>query len=63
MLTYNYKCNNKSCNHEQEHKQKITEDKLKVCPKCNQETYERLISKNSNSVIFNGIGWFNKGGY
>lgn len=63
MLTYNYKCNNKECNHEQEHKQKITECKLEFCPKCNQKTYERVLSNNTNNIIYKGSGWFNKGGY
>lgn len=62
MPKYDYRCNNKECNHTEEYTQKITEDKIRVCPKCLKETYERLIT-NTGGFNLKGSGWFNKGGY
>lgn len=59
MPNYDYRCN--SCKHEQEHKQSVKEDKIKVCPLCKKETYERLITGNQNFQL-KGNGWFKTSG-
>lgn len=59
-MTYEYKCTNENCNHEWTQEQRISEDSLKYCPKCQQETAKRLIS-NSGGFILKGSGWFKDG--
>ena len=54
MPTYEYKC--KKCGNEFEKFQSITEEPLKVCPKCQGEVF-RLISKNC-SFILKGSGYY-----
>ncbi len=54
MPTYEYRCN--QCGHEMEAFQKITEPALKLCPACNQEKLERLIS--GGGFILKGGGWY-----
>jgi putative FmdB family regulatory protein len=54
MPTYEYRCN--SCGHELEAFQKITEPALKLCPQCNQESLERLIS--GGNFVLKGGGWY-----
>lgn len=58
-MTYEYQC--RSCFHNWEEEQKITEPPVKKCPECEQETAMRLISK--SSFILNGHGWYKSGGY
>ena len=53
MPTYEYRCN--QCGHELEAFQKITEPALKLCPACNQEKLERLIS--GGNFVLKGGGW------
>jgi putative FmdB family regulatory protein len=53
MPTYEYRCSN--CGHELEAFQKITEPSLKLCPGCNQEKLERLIS--GGNFVLRGGGW------
>jgi putative FmdB family regulatory protein len=53
MPTYEYRCT--SCGHELEAFQKITEPALKLCPQCNQEKLERLIS--GGNFVLRGGGW------
>jgi len=60
MPTYRYRCN--ECKDEFEVRQKILDDRLKDCAKCRAPALERLIT-NTNSTVFKGKGWFNKGGY
>ena len=60
MPVYEYKCTD--CDHKWEKEQRITEDAIKSCPKCNKETAKRLIS-NGGSFHLKGGGWFNSGGY
>lgn len=60
MPIYEYTC--EACNHNWEELQKITDEKIKICPKCGEEKAKRLISSGT-SFILNGSGWFNKGGY
>ena len=58
MPSYDYKCDN--CNHTQEHKQSIKEDKIKTCPMCMKETYQRLIT--GTNFNLKGSGWFKTDG-
>lgn len=53
MPTYEYKCDN--CG-KFEYVQKITEEPLKTCPKCNGPA-KRLISRNV-AIIFKGPGFY-----
>ena len=63
-MTYEYECKNPDCGHEWEAQQKISEDAMKVCPKCEQETARRLISGgHKRGAILKGTGWFGTGGY
>lgn len=59
-MTYNYCCLNPDCKHEWEHEAKITADPEKTCPKCNQETAKRLVSKGQGFQLL-GSGWFKDG--
>jgi putative FmdB family regulatory protein len=54
MPTYEYRCN--ACGHELEAFQKITEEALKLCPQCNKEALERLIS--GGNFVLKGGGWY-----
>jgi putative FmdB family regulatory protein len=56
MLTYEYKC--KSCEHQFEIEQRISDEPLKSCPKCEGELY-RLIS--NGNFILQGSGWYRDG--
>lgn len=56
MLTYEYKC--KSCEHHFETEQRITDEPLKTCPKCEGEI-SRLIS--NGNFILQGSGWYRDG--
>lgn len=61
MITYTYKCFNKECNHQEEIKQRITEDKITKCTKCNKETFDKIIL--SSNFTINGIGVYKNGTY
>lgn len=54
MPTYEYRC--KSCEHELEEYQHITEDPLEVCPACEEPQLQRLIG--SGNFILKGRGWY-----
>ncbi|HOP49157.1 MAG TPA: zinc ribbon domain-containing protein [Ignavibacteriales bacterium] len=54
MPTYEYFC--KNCNEVLEIYQKITDEPLKSCPKCNSEI-KKLVSKNAG-IIFKGSGYY-----
>ena len=54
MPTYEYAC--KSCGNAWEAVQRITEDALDTCPKCNQKTAQRQLS--GGSFILKGGGWY-----
>lgn len=56
MPTYEYMCKDPTCNHEWEEEQKISEDPKTKCPKCEQETAQRLISR-KGGFILNGPRW------
>ncbi len=58
-MYYEYTCTNEDCKHEWEEEQSIKDDSLTHCPKCQQETAKRLISK--SSFILNGGGWAKSG--
>jgi len=54
MPTYDYRCNN--CGHEFEILQKMSDDHLKSCPKCSQETLKRLLGTGAG-ILFKGSGF------
>lgn len=54
MPTYEYACSH--CGNAWEEIQKISEDPIKVCPKCHQETAQRQIS--GGNFILKGGGWY-----
>ncbi len=54
MPTYEYAC--KSCGNAWEAVQRITEDALDTCPKCNQKTAQRQLS--GGTFILKGGGWY-----
>lgn len=53
MPTYEYLC--KACDHEFEREQRITDPKVRTCPKCKKRRVERLISQ--TSFVLKGGGW------
>jgi len=54
MPIYEYKCSN--CLHEFEKIQKISEEPIKECPKCNKKSVSKLIS--APSFRLKGSGWY-----
>jgi putative FmdB family regulatory protein len=54
MPTYEYLC--KACDHEFEREQRITDAKIRTCPKCKKRRVERLISQ--TSFVLKGSGWY-----
>jgi putative FmdB family regulatory protein len=54
MPVYEYACS--ACRHEFEEWQKITDEPVKVCPKCKKKKVERLISRTSFQL--KGGGWY-----
>lgn len=57
MPVYEYQC--QDCGHQFETEQRISEPKLKDCPKCNKAALERLIS--ATSFQLKGGGWYRDG--
>jgi putative FmdB family regulatory protein len=55
MPTYDYKC--QACGHRFEALQKITEDALTRCPKCQKNKLKRIIGAGLG-VIFKGSGFY-----
>ncbi|MBW2234494.1 MAG: zinc ribbon domain-containing protein [Deltaproteobacteria bacterium] len=53
MPTYEYLC--KACDHEFEREQRITDPKVRTCPRCKKRRVERLISQ--TSFVLKGGGW------
>jgi putative FmdB family regulatory protein len=53
MPTYEYLC--RACDHEFEREQRITDPKVRTCPKCKKRRVERLISQ--TSFVLKGGGW------
>jgi len=56
MPSYDYQCKADECKHEWESVAKISDPVEIVCPKCKQETAQRLISS-GNGFVLNGGGW------
>lgn len=56
MPTYSYKCDD--CGHEFDIVQRMTDDKMEICPKCMAVSLKRIIT--ANPVIFKGSGWVDK---
>ena len=54
MPTYEYVC--KSCGNAWEASQRISESPLTECPKCHEQTAQRLIS--GGNFILKGGGWY-----
>lgn len=54
MPIYEYHCNN--CNHQFETIQKMNEDELVECPKCNEPKLKKLISP--STFHLKGTGWY-----
>ncbi|AKT42224.1 FmdB family transcriptional regulator [Chondromyces crocatus] len=55
MPTYEYACS--SCTHEWEAEQSIKDDPLKDCPRCNNATAKRQISRGTGFIL-KGSGWY-----
>lgn len=60
MPTYNYVC--KECNYAFEQVQRIVDDPLIVCPKCDKRELKKQILA-SGGFQLKGKGWFQSGGY
>jgi putative FmdB family regulatory protein len=54
MPTYQYAC--KSCGHDFEAWQKMSDSPLKICPSCNQENVYKKIS--ATGFQLKGNGWY-----
>ena len=54
MPIYEYRCS--KCGHELEALQKISDDPLKKCPDCEQESLQKLVS--AASFRLKGGGWY-----
>ncbi|ACF44947.1 FmdB family zinc ribbon protein [Pelodictyon phaeoclathratiforme] len=55
MPTYQYRCSN--CGNELEIVQKISDASLTLCPKCETESFERVISA-SGGFLLKGSGFY-----
>jgi putative FmdB family regulatory protein len=55
MPTYDYVCDN--CGHEFEYFQSMSDERLTVCPECNEKTVRRLIGSGAG-IIFKGSGFY-----
>ncbi len=55
MPTYQYRC--KSCGNELEIVQKMSDSSLTVCPKCEKESFERVITAEGGFVL-KGSGFY-----
>ncbi len=55
-MTYEYRCSDESCKHTWEAEQKITDPPLTECPRCHQQTAQRLVS-GGTGFLLNGTGW------
>jgi len=55
MPTYQYRC--KSCSHEFEELQKISDEPLKICPSCKKPTLVRIIGGGAG-LVFKGSGFY-----
>jgi putative FmdB family regulatory protein len=55
MPTYQYRCS--SCGNELEIVQKMSDASLTICPKCEKESFERVISAEGGFVL-KGSGFY-----
>ena len=55
MPTYDYEC--EACGHTAEIFQRITEEPLDRCPKCNKKKFKRLFGTGA-AVVFRGSGFY-----
>ncbi len=55
MPTYDYQCD--ACGHAFEEFQSMTEEPLKVCPKCKKKKLRRLFGTGA-AIIFKGSGFY-----
>ncbi len=55
MPTYQYRCTN--CGNELELVQKMSDNSLTICPKCEKETFERVITAEGGFVL-KGSGFY-----
>ena len=55
MPTYDYQCD--ACDHTFEEFQSMTEEPLKVCPKCNKKKLRRLFGTGA-AILFKGSGFY-----
>ena len=54
MPIYEYRCD--SCGFQKEHLQKMSDPQLTTCPKCNKESYSKLLS--AAGFQLKGSGWY-----
>lgn len=54
MPIYEYQC--ESCGHQFDIIQKVSDDKLKICPKCNEPKLKKLVT--SAGFKLKGTGWY-----
>ena len=57
MPTYSYRCSNEECKTEFDVVQRMSDDKLVHCEKCDKETLERIITAQGGFAL-KGKGWF-----
>ena len=55
MPTYHYRC--KSCKHEFEEFQKMSDEPHKICPSCNKHTLV-LVMSGGTGLVFKGSGFY-----
>ncbi|MYE33435.1 MAG: zinc ribbon domain-containing protein [Gemmatimonadales bacterium] len=55
MPTYEYRC--RSCRHEFERFQRMSDPAIRLCPLCGEEQVERLISS-GGGIVFKGPGFY-----
>jgi putative FmdB family regulatory protein len=58
MPTYSYRC--KSCDHQYEVMQRMSDDVLTKCPKCDKEELKKVIVSGGGFQL-KGKGWFKDG--
>ena len=55
MPTYDYVCD--ACEHQFEHRQSMSSNRLRTCPQCKKRKLRRLIGSGAG-VIFKGSGFY-----
>ena len=54
MPIYEYQC--QSCGHQFDVIQKVSDEKLTICPKCNEKKLKKLVT--SAGFKLKGTGWY-----